>query len=145
MLPPAKQGYLFSVRYQRSQIKPVVLQYSLVYREDKFFTRFLSLVSSPWLLGVAVHLRLILWSVHFRDQVNPHQVGVSESLIRWGGGRSAPHLYMAIGGYFHYFFKTGILSWMKRARIQKHSPLPLKLKPSEFFEKLIFLAKIQNS
>ena len=61
---PSKKVCLFSVRYQRSQIKPVVLQYSLVYREDKFLAEFLSLVSSPWLLGVAVHLRLILWSVH---------------------------------------------------------------------------------
>ena len=79
--------------------------------------------------------------------VNPHQVGVSESLISWGGegGRFAPPLFYGYCRVLLLFFQTGILSWMKRTRIQKHSPLPLKLKPSEFFEKSIFLAKIQNS
>ena len=52
---------------------------------------------------------------------------------------------MAIGGSFHYFLQAGILSWMLRTRIQKHSPLALKFTPSDFFEKLTFLAKIQQN
>ena len=61
------------------------------------------------------------------------------------GGMSAPPCHMAIGGCFHYFLQTGILSWMKRTIIQKHSHLPLKFTPSESFEKFTFLAKIQQN
>ena len=49
------------------------------------------------------------------------------------------------GGIFIIFFQTWILSWMYRTRIQKHSTLPLKFKPSEIFEKLPFLVKIQQN
>ena len=66
LLPPSKKGYLFSVRSQRSSIKPVVLQFGLVYKEDK--DKF-GLVSLPWLQGV--HLRPVLWSVRV-------------PIVRWG-------------------------------------------------------------
>ena len=44
--------------------------------------------------------------------INPFHIGVFNKPKGWGGGRSAPPGYMAIGGYFHYFIQTGILSWM---------------------------------
>ena len=87
------------------------------------------------------YLIILIWILTFKCKVIGKTVVKVTTFIsgilkdRGERGRTATHIYMAIGWCFHYFFQTWILSWMYRTRIQKHSPLPLKFKPAEFFKK----------
>ena len=68
--------------------------------------------------------------------VNPHQVGVSESLIRWGGGQICPPLVYGYRRVFSLFFLNWDLVLDEKGQNPKAQPSTFKIVGSRAKQKI---------